>query len=633
MDKVKYSLLRTKNAGFLAFLFVFFSIASAFVGFNAQDTYAASCAPTRYSCNQPERAARDKCVDRIASGAMWFNTSNNDATDSGYYSATVNVTATANTVRVNLRGSVNACLESGNYTAYAVNVRASGAQGGRLTNLSSTTLNRGQIAASNYQWSSQGSSIGATLDVSGLATDNDGKTDTQQITIDIYRCFSTNGSTPTGECYATPVLVTVVRAAGPNYNLVPTITSPNGEVAETGDTISYRPVVNNNATTTSPDAQWQTITFVTTGNPKGAGTGTQAPKDYFGNGASVVDTDSRTFPRGNTSVGAASKTIGNLAVGSRVCYALAVKPYNQNSSNWRYSAPVCFKVGKQPKTQVWGGDLRVGSAFSGTYATSKIDTSVTVRIGKTYGSWGEYALIASGKITGAGSGSAYSNGVSCTSNCATNNLSFANDTSTIGNYRPTTTLPNVAASFPVSAATPNYTAINQTVLNSKQVVTANGAITISGGTVNKGNWLVINAPTRTVSITGDIKYTADSLSSAADIPQVVIIANQINIAGNVKNVDAWLVASGATGTVNTCSDVSTTANLSNTICSNALTINGPVMAKKLFLRRTAGADATNLASAAEIINLRPDAYLWGSNQAALSPRLQTTSTKELPPRF
>jgi hypothetical protein len=132
-----------------------------------------------------------------------------------------------------------------------------------------------------------------------------------------------------------------------------------------------------------------------------------------------------------------------------------------------------------------------------------------------------------------------------------------------------------------------------------------------------------------VTIAGNIDYAGTGLASLRDIPQLVIIAKNINIQQSVTNVDAWLIASS---TVNTCSNSG--AKLSGDICKELLTIHGPVVADKLVLNRTAGS-GTGPASGdpAEIINLRPDAYLWAQLVASGSGKAETVKTVELPPRF
>jgi len=354
---------------------------------NAQDTFA--CSAGRYSCNAPESVARSRCaLNEGAQGAMWFNTSDNAANESGYYSATVNVSPTSNSVRVNLRGSVNSCADASRYTAYAVNISPSGSNAARLTGLAGSVLNRGTMPGSRTTWSSQGSSLGADLNVSGLAMNNAGRTDSQTIVIGIYRCFSTNGSSPTGTCFATDVEVTVVREAGPNFNLNPSITgTPNFVEAgsATDNQISISPAVNNIGTTNSSAADWQVVTFRIApgaGIPTG-GTDNSNGVDHYGNGATVIAQGNQVFgANGITNLSAPQQSLGDLPIGTRICYGLSVHPVTHDYAGWRSSDPFCVTVGKSPKVQILGNDLMVGRLFAGATGavpTSKIQTSVTTK--------------------------------------------------------------------------------------------------------------------------------------------------------------------------------------------------------------------------------------------------------------
>jgi hypothetical protein len=434
---------------------------------------------------------------------------------------------------------------------------------------------------------------------------------------------------------------TGITAIPTNYSLTPSVTS-NRISGEVGSPLAVSPTVVNSGNAASVNTQWQLSQFtVPSGNtvPAGGDSGSD-PKTFFGNGATTIDSGTgASYGVGTTPFGPRGVTIPDLPVGTKICYALSVQPYDQVTVNWRHGTPVCVVVAKLPSAQVIGGDLRVGAAFTGSSAplASTIQTSVTIKGTKSYGSWDEYGIAASGTVLGMASGSAYSGGLDCTVSCATNTLSFANETASIGQYAAKTSIPDVAASFPVSASTPIFSSLSDAAL--KRVETSPNDITITGGTILKGQWLVINAPTKTVTITGDITYQGTGLSSLGDIPQLVIIANQINIEGNVKNVDAWLVASGSIGSVNTCSawggsSLPVAAPLTKDICTNKLQINGPVMAKKLYLRRTAGANTgAQSGDPAEVINLRADAYLWGIAHNGNSGRLTTVYETELPPRF
>ena len=380
---------RRWGANVLVAFFVLLCASLLNVAVNAQDSFAGSCVENRYSCNTPETVARDACIDAGYSGAMWFNASDDSATDTGYYSATVNVNATAQSVRVNLRGSVNSCGSSNNgNTVYALDVEARGPNAGRLTNLGSRKLNRGLVPNASYAWSSKGDSIGADLNVSGLAANNNGRVDTQSITIDIYRCFSSNPDAANGGCYATPVQVNVVRAAGPNFDLTPTISGTpgfmEGGTAE-GNKVTLSPSVNNTGSTASSAAQWRVTTFTlgrSAGIP-GGDTNTSEPENYFGNGAKAIASGANVFDRNTTNLSVDQQEIkGDLVIGTRVCYALSVQPVTQGYGGWRHSAPFCVTVGKSPKVQILGNDLMVGrlvAGATGAVPTSAIQTSVTVK--------------------------------------------------------------------------------------------------------------------------------------------------------------------------------------------------------------------------------------------------------------
>jgi hypothetical protein len=197
-------------------------------------------------------------------------------------------------------------------------------------------------------------------------------------------------------------------------------------------------------------------------------------------------------------------------------------------------------------------------------------------------------------------------------------------------------MPDVAAIFPVTATTPPFVSGSLTALSSG-VHKGSGSISIDGGNITKFQWIVINAPTATVTINHDINYINDTMHSISDIPQVVIIANNINIADTVKNIDAWLITPN--GSINTCSSVHGTplavdADLLSGICEDQLLVNGPVMTSKLYLRRTFGSsDASSYDKAAETFNLRADAYLWAMVHTASSGGIKTEYSTELPPRF
>src|SRR5690606_13493357 len=102
-------------------------------------------------------------------------------------------------------------------------------------------------------------------------------------------------------------------------------------------------------------------------------------------------------------------------------------------------------------------------------------------------------------------------------------------------------------------------------------------------------------------------------TSVRDLPQVIIKAPTINIKNSAGRVDAWLLAveDDAKGVLNTCSDYGTTGDLTINKCNKKLTVNGPVVADIIYLRRTAGSEVQESlrGEPAEVFNLRADAYM------------------------
>ena len=136
-------------------------------------------------------------------GAIWITN------QSGYYSYGVIVNDGQTSVRVDINGSVYSCLH---YTAgpvRATHVRPAAPNANRLSHLSGTSFSRGSIPNHAERFSSQGSSLAATLDVSGIATHNATSSDTQTIYVGIYRCFWQNGVQ--GECYSQTIPIKVTR--------------------------------------------------------------------------------------------------------------------------------------------------------------------------------------------------------------------------------------------------------------------------------------------------------------------------------------------------------------------------------------------------------------------------------------
>ncbi len=447
-----------------------------------------------------------------------------------------------------------------------------------------------------------------------------------------------------------------------SYSLTPSVSTNTGGVVEIGTAINVSPVVSKTGTTKSAATQWQlTKTIVlpnnTIPNPSG-GISASLPCVYFGSASascSVVNSSSNVnFNLGNNSLAIYPDVAGDYAAGTKICFALSVQPHansipsNGNDSQWAHSVPVCMVIGKKPKVQLWGGNLFAGGSVGTGTSTKNISGA-----DRTFGSWVEYGIFATGLISGTASGSAFAGpGLVSSSVCDYSTLSFTSagdsictPTTTKGSYTTTGSLPNIAASFPGGATIPASTVVANDLISSSGVYVGNlnGDLTLNQSQLDPGKSIILKV-SGTVTIAGNQTYNPDNNGAKykfiSELPQLVIVANKIIINDTVTNIDGWLVANGTDGIVETCNTGSSTYALSGgrelttNKCSSLLTVNGPVIAKQLWLRRTAGS-GPGIASGdpAEIFNLRADTYLWTTARAISSSRIQTVYATELPPRF
>ena len=312
---------------------------------------------------------------------------------------------------------------------------------------------------------------------------------------------------------------------------------------------------------------------------------------------------------------------GNLPAGSSVCYVSSVSEPTQSAAPvWRHSTMVCLLVSVKPKVQVWGSDVRV---------RGDIETSTSTANNKLFGSWVEYGAFSVGANTDFASGSGLNDGSDNTAQETWSKLTFANVVDSNDPQFGSFTLPAVAslaAQFEKNQGVAGFNS-NLGLLNSGTYKINGGVITASAIGAGKSIIIVANG---TVTIQGSITYAGGPFGSINQLPQVVIIADQINIAGSANQVDAWLVTRGANGSINTCSDRPVTDPLNSSVCNAKLSVNGPVATSHLYLRRTASGSPND---SAEVFNLRPDAYLWSALQANQNGKARTVYTTELPPRF
>ncbi len=324
--------------------------------------------------------------------------------------------------------------------------------------------------------------------------------------------------------------------------------------------------------------------------------------------------------------------------GEKYCRILVVaEPTERATPTYRYSAAACANVGFKPSVQVNGGDIVAGRSFlsnTNPARDSKIHTSISTTNGRVFGSFGEYGVRASGTISGMASVSALRGGVETGDSAMTHKLIFAN-TPSLGRYNT-----NVIEHIPDAgthlrqkyneALAPRLSGTVRMNNGMKGLYVASGDLRLEGYTFVPGQTIIVYAPKNKVTISGDITYPTSRFTSVQAIPQMVIIADDISILGSVNRLDSWLVAQGESGIIDTCSDAP--ERLTASVCSQTLTVNGPVMAQYLLLKRTAGERAAS-GVAAEVFNLRADAYLWAYNSMRSDRRILTTHTIELSPRF
>lgn len=474
-------------------------------------------------------------------------------------------------------------------------------------------------------------------------------------------------STSFGSCYSTNTTMTIQLKLKLKYKLNPDVEingSTQSTSVESGGIVDITSNVRQDKADTSTNpTDWRVTelryipgTVLSSASRSARPNSTQKPCDALpSSGRNYCKDDlyrdaDKVFNGLGDSVNFAYQT-GEYAIGTLICFVTSVsKPTQEDSPIWSHSAMTCMTIGKKPKVQVWGGDLIIGQGFSGqSNQTSSAITSTTKKAmsseSRIFGSWVEYGIFATGSINGTASKSAFSgDGLiagALGDQCVFSVLSFTNVDSdsalctNIGNYSSSQPIPDVGASFTTAKSLGNNASINLATNDLNGLYTATGNLTISGGgpagAIEKGKWVVINAPNANVTISGNINYTTDQMNSIDQIPQLVIIAKTIGIRDNVTNIDSWLIA---TDQINTCSSVADNAKLTDKDCDKALVVNGPVMTNKLLLRRTAGSGTgSQSGDPAEVFNLRADAYLWAIARSNDLGRAQTVYSTELPPRF
>lgn len=618
-------------------------------------------------------------------GTVWLS---NDG--SNYYSEKVSVAGNSTSVTVQIRGAVNSCGFN-DFTDdyyYAANVAPDGASSGKLSiwGGNGQTFYRGMISANTpyNAWTSQGSSLTATLDVSGVApcTAASGGVATGTTRVGIYRQLRIDWpNTWMGADGTEWIDVSVTRSCPYNYSLTPNI-QVNPRAAEADSNVTVTRSVSKTGTDT-PSTHWEEWMFTLppgsspVTNPSGLSSNMLAPSQQFPYvGISKVDEGDTAFTQATNFLGNPTGTQpvqlpANLPVGSQVCFTLSVKPEGYNNGaidqKWKHRDPDCVTISKSPKIQISGGDVMVGRVVPAPSPSATISVSPRSTVGgKGYASWVEYAAFAPSPSAGGGGtaniltggclASDYTRSNAALTGCdaSQRKLTFANNTacgaSTFGCYGTMSARTDLVATY--SSAPDGYTvqAAAPTIdfgtlpANARYYYKLTSPVTVSGQL--KPGMSVIIVSNSLITVAGDITDNGGSYNSLDAVPQVLLLTSgNIQINDTVSNINAWLYAGD---TISTCNAVQVAPSKytdgtgvnalgAGTPCdAKPLTINGPISAGHLQLRRTygaTGASGGSPADTAEAFNLRADASLWAKNQSIATNVITTVYTQELPPRY
>lgn len=323
---------------------------------------------------------------------------------------------------------------------------------------------------------------------------------------------------------------------------------------------------------------------------------------------------------------------------------------------WSIYNSSCRTIAKKPSVALWNGglmtsgnDANVTGVMAHRFDTDDLFGRYADESGSRtlYGSWTEHLATIGGLATRFGSGSALGRGLA------------GEEESSADKYSPLTITNTDSENLGHSGVFSTSTLLTR--LSSYLRGTAEGANLPGYGIYAGVNSLYDGwAGTRVVDVHGSLRIERSICTNGSNsdgtcrasgpyadiyqIPQAIIFVDgNVEIAPEVREIDAWIIASGG---IDTCAgftvgDTETQAknypNAEKAICEKQLKFNGPVFASRLKLNRTFGSDPSTGSAKyepAEIFNLSADTYLWAYAQAG---RYQSSYTeaysRELPPRY
>lgn len=332
--------------------------------------------------------------------------------------------------------------------------------------------------------------------------------------------------------------------------------------------------------------------------------------------------------------------------GKRTCH------WEYVSSYWTYYGAACRTIAKKPSVAFWNGGVMTSGMITGVMAnrfdTDNLFGNYAAEAGsrKLYGSWTEDLAVAFGDIKRFGSGSALAQGIPGGEEADAKEYSSLtitnNNLDVLGNS-------GIKSTSSLRRRLETYLRGNDT-----------GEMPGYGVRVGVNDLYNGWTGTKMVVVPGDLRVTksicmdganADgtcrstrTFSNIYELPQAIIFVDgNVEIAPEVREVNAWIVARGE---LNTCKEFQNNATETgtkdasysgNVPCEKQLQFNGPVWAGSLKLNRTHGADPSTGSAKyepAEIFNLSTETYLWAYAQAGRYKSSYTeASTRELPPRY
>ena len=313
--------------------------------------------------------------------------------------------------------------------------------------------------------------------------------------------------------------------------------------------------------------------------------------------------------------------------------------------------PAAVPVSRKPILKVTGNDVQAGAIITTDVSKTKNfaactpvsptpdgDIETVIPPTPSSGSTGQYAVSASGRITGF-QGDNKSGG--------SNDLTFNNNNLLqLGGYSVICRLDLAQSIAPDSTDTINTTITKPAPTTAKQIIKYDngnsnqnytlsnnpaigfgGAPTIPAGVNRQRLTIIVDG---NVQINNNISYDTNYVNRSG-IPSFALIATgNIYVAEGVNQLDGLYVSNR---TFSTCSNGSTLFNpaLTKDTCKNQLTINGALVANEVYFRRTKGnvGDPTP----AEQLSFLPELYLSPPPSTSTLVDLTRTGFLDLPPVF